>query len=447
MRSIIRSLFTAHDSLSGAAYLGWGLALAVIKFALDVALVEFGFGREWRPTDYFFPRAGRIRPGVDVPLATAAMLVALAAPFIWIGVNLTIRRLRTVGWPALLACLFFVPYVNFVFFAVLVFKGAASEDAGEVRRPTISGSVKIAVVVSMVCLALAAFATMALEAYGWGLFVGIPFFTGFIPALIDGREEAPTFGEGVKQMLIVQGFIAVCMLLFALEGVICLVMAAPISLVVGMIGVAFGLMARSLPLVASRRPEVGCASFLLSLAVILGETRLGVEPTLFEVTSRIEVNAPPERVWKSVVTFSELPEPTEMIFRAGLAYPIRAEIRGSGVGAVRHCVFSTGPFVEPITVWDEPNLLRFSVTSNPPPMKELSLAEIHPAHLEGFLESEQGQFELKRLPGGRTELIGTTWYRHGLWPETYWRVWSDYIIHTIHLRVLRHIKEEVEGGG
>ena len=24
------------------------------------------------------------------------------------------------------------------------------------------------------------------------------------------------------------------------------------------------------------------------------------------------------------------------------------------VGAVRHCIFSTGPFVEPITVWDEP---------------------------------------------------------------------------------------------
>jgi hypothetical protein len=248
-------------------------------------------------------------------------------------------------------------------------------------------------------------------------------------------------------MLTVQSFIAVCMVLFALEGFICLIMAAPISLGVGMIGVAFGLMARSLPLVASRRSEVGCASFLLPLAVILGETRFGGEPTLFEVTSRIEVNAPPERVWKSVVTFSELPQPKELIFRAGLAYPIRAEIRGRGVGAVRHCVFSTGPFVEPITVWDEPNLLRFAVTSNPPPMKELSLVELHPPHLEGFLESEQGQFELKRLPGGRTELVGTTWYRHGLWPEAYWRVWSDYIIHTIHLRVLRHIKEEVERGG
>jgi hypothetical protein len=88
--------------------------------------------------------------------------------------------------------------------------------------------------------------------------------------------------------------------------------------------------------------------------------------------------------------------------------------------------------------------LRFTVISNPPPIRELSLYEINPPHLHGFLESEMGQFELKALAGGRTQLIGTTWYRHGLWPEGYWRIWSDYIIHTIHLRVLTHIKIEVE---
>ena len=39
--------------------------------------------------------------------------------------------------------------------------------------------------------------------------------------------------------------------------------------------------------------------------------------------------------------------------RAGLAYPMRARIEGSGPGAVRYCEFSTGPFVEPIVTWDE----------------------------------------------------------------------------------------------
>ena len=45
---------------------------------------------------------------------------------------------------------------------------------------------------------------------------------------------------------------------------------------------------------------------------------------------------------------------------------------------------------------------------------------------------------------GRWQLEGTTWYRHNLWPATYWQVWSDYIIHRIHLRVLEHIKERAE---
>ena len=37
-------------------------------------------------------------------------------------------------------------------------------------------------------------------------------------------------------------------------------------------------------------------------------------------------------------------------------------------------------------------------------------------------------------------LTGSTWYQHHLWPADYWRLWSDAIIHRIHLRVLRHIK-------
>jgi hypothetical protein len=38
-----------------------------------------------------------------------------------------------------------------------------------------------------------------------------------------------------------------------------------------------------------------------------------------------------------------------------LAYPTEAHPDGSGPGSVRYCQFSTGSFVEPITVWDEPH--------------------------------------------------------------------------------------------
>jgi hypothetical protein len=157
------------------------------------------------------------------------------------------------------------------------------------------------------------------------------------------------------------------------------------------------------------------------------------------------VNASPEKVWQQVIAFSEIPAPDELIFRAGVAYPIRAEIHGSGPGAIRYCMFSTGPFVEPIEIWQEPTLLRFRVTENPAPMNELSpYSHIEPPHLHGYFESHQGQFQLTQLPDGRTRVEGTTWYSHALWPQVYWRHWSDYIIHKIHIRVLRHIKAEAE---
>jgi hypothetical protein len=163
------------------------------------------------------------------------------------------------------------------------------------------------------------------------------------------------------------------------------------------------------------------------------------------VRTAIEVNAPPEKVWDQVVAFAEIPLPTELLFRAGIAYPIRAEISGHGVGAVRHCIFSTGPFVEPIEVWDEPRLLKFGVTANPAPLNELSpYGNIQPSHLHGYFVSEKGQFSLTTLPGGRTRLEGTTWYQHTMWPAAYWHLWSDYIIHRIHLRVLEHIRTQAE---
>ena len=56
------------------------------------------------------------------------------------------------------------------------------------------------------------------------------------------------------------------------------------------------------------------------------------------------------------MTFQELPEPTDWLFRVGIAYPMRARIQGTGVGAVRYCEFSTGAFIEPIEVWKEPRL-------------------------------------------------------------------------------------------
>lgn len=44
----------------------------------------------------------------------------------------------------------------------------------------------------------------------------------------------------------------------------------------------------------------------------------------------------------------------------------------------------------------------------------------------------------------RTELVGTTWYSNRMEPQIYWKIWSDALIHRIHMRVLEQIKRETE---
>ncbi|MCU1273112.1 MAG: uncharacterized protein JWO48_543 [Bryobacterales bacterium] len=235
---------------------------------------------------------------------------------------------------------------------------------------------------------------------------------------------------------------ACSLLILGLEGQVCIAMALPLVLSLGALG---GWLVYHFE--PSRLPTRTVAIlFLLPPASMTWDTK--ARPPVFEVRTAITIAATPEQVWKHVVTFPELPEPQEWFFRAGLAYPKRARIEGSGAGAIRYCEFSTGPFVEQIEVWNEPRMLRFRVTENPAPMREWSpYAQVLPKHLHGYMISKQGQFQLTRLANSRTLLEGTTWYQHGLWPAEYWRWWSDAIIHRIHLRVLNHIRTLAEKDG
>jgi hypothetical protein len=181
---------------------------------------------------------------------------------------------------------------------------------------------------------------------------------------------------------------------------------------------------------------------LLVVPVFSGLETLPRRPPEFEVISYIEINAPPAQVWPNVIGFRALPEPTEWLFKTGIAYPLRARIEGTGVGAVRHCEFTTGAFVEPVTNWEPPNRLSFDVSSQPPPMEEWSpYRHIHPPHLDGYFRSLRGEFRLVALPGNRTRVEGSTWYILEISPVPYWRLGAEAIVHAIHQRVLQEVKE------
>ncbi len=278
---------------------------------------------------------------------------------------------------------------------------------------------------------------LGIGVYGMALFVLTPLFIGAAPTLLYGYKRPITKRLSLVLAFQSLGIFAVLLFICAFEGVICIIMAAPIAALLTWIGSIVG---RAIKNRYSNRTFTTLIILVLGIPMISFVEKTTDTPSLTSVTSSIEINASPEEVWSNVVEFPQLPEPEEFIFKTGLAYPINARIEGKGVGAIRHCNFTTGSFTEPITVWDEPRLLRFSVSDCPAPMKELSFWDIKAPHLHDYFVSKQGQFHLIKLGPGRTRLEGTTWYYHRIKPEFYWQLWSDYIIHSIHKRVLNHIK-------
>lgn len=432
MQARISQLFTFGGTINRGTYAVIGLFGFAIKHNLDRFVATLFFHRRWDLFNYWIPVRDVVRiTEVGGPEAKfLATMVALALPFIWIGIVLTVKRLRSAGLPPQLVILFFIPFLNLLFFLILCLLGSAA------------ASLLITVPLG---LATAYFGSQVLRNYGWGLFVALPFAMGMVAAVLHGFPQPRSFGASIGVASLSVVLLGLALLALAIEGVVCLIMAVPIAIPLGVLGGACGHAIQKRRWLEQDAPVFLSLLLLLAPGVQYAEHVAARQSPVFEVHTQIDVQAPPDEVWRQVIAFTEIPAPTEWMFRAGIAYPIRAQMLGTGVGAERHCVFSTGSFVEPIQIWDAPHLLKFSVTSNPPPMEEWTpYSHIDPPHLHGFLESEGGQFLLTPLPNGGTRLEGTTWYRHGLWPSAYWRVWSDAIIHRIHLRVLRHIREEAE---
>jgi uncharacterized membrane protein YhaH (DUF805 family) len=441
-------------------YLALGATLFALKHTIDRVVASVVFNRPWSLFNYwFFADTSQIHETPHTRLLFYATLLAIALPFIWTGVALTLRRLRDTGLPLWLVAFFFVPFINLLFFLLLAVLPAHTKRSGRlsglsaifdrlIPRGAFGSAVAGIVITCAPVVALTLLSVQSLGNYGWGLFVGLPFALGLSSVLVYGYHAPRSLGRCLLVALLSVALVSAVLIGVAIEGVICVAMAAPLGAIVALFGGVVGYAIQHHRSLHARQEYAAhaCTLMLLALpAVILLEKSVHLAPPLRAVETSIVVDAPPEQVWSHLVAFNDLPAPTERIFKTGIAYPLRAEIDGRGVGAVRHCVFTTGAFVEPIQVWDEPRLLRFGVTAQPPVMDELSpYPHLRPPHLEGYLQSRRGQFLLEPLPGGRTRLTGTTWYENSFWPGQYWNLWSDYIIHRIHGRVLAHIKQQTE---
>jgi hypothetical protein len=440
MPNVLRLWFGLSLPVDRRHYFLSGAGLAALKYAGDDMLVRTATGHSWSPIDYLSPFATTRLTLASQPEWLLPTMAAWALPFAWIGTSMTLRRLLDARWPPEAVLLFFVPGVNWALLAALcVLPSRGSPEVREkVNRDVpwifaamqgVAGGIAVGAISLLLHVLL-------LKSYDAFVFLGTPFVMGGFAGYVYNRRvpREKTAMLGALTVVLAGGM----MLLFALEGIVCIVMALPLAIPLGSLGAVAG------KLIAAERRDSSPA--LLAIMLAISPVASLEKPPLREVLSMVEIDASPADVWPHVLSFSELDEPLQWYFRLGIAYPVRAQIAGRGKGAVRHCEFSTGAFVEPITAWEEPSRLAFDVASQPAPLTEWSpYRVVYAEHLQGTLRSRRGEFRLIALPGGRTRLEGRTFYELSMAPQPYWAMFGDAIIHRIHDRVLQHIRTEVEG--
>lgn len=450
---LLKSVFGLSQPVSRLTYALVGFGLMALKYTVEYLVIYFVTDQTLSPLDFMNPTiTGRSRFTNNGPPWLGMAWIVWAIPFLWIAIAITVRRAIDAGVRPTVAVLILLPLVNVIVMLWLALK--PSREPSPVVQVEEKHTEETGKVVSWMGSALGGIGVAALygttliqasamwESYGVVTFFGTPFIAGLAAAYLYNLRESrgtwPSLGVAAGAVFMI-GF---GLLLFAMEGVVCLLMAAPMMVPLGLFG---GLVGKAL---AELRRPLNKALTMSCLALPLFSFAEGFLPDeqTFVVTSAVEIDAPPVEVWQSVVNFPEITAEPEWFFRLGIAAPLRATIEGQGVGAVRHCEFTTGAFVEPITAWDAPHRLAFDVTEQPEPMFELTpYRHIHPPHLKGSFRSTRGEFRLIELPDGRTRLEGSTWYELKIYPHAYWTLWTDWLVHRIHVRVLEHIKQTVEG--
>jgi len=346
--------FTWEGRVERLPYFLTGAILVAVKYAID-RWVAARFGESWQIWNYFLP----IRDLSLVELGNRqpqlyAILWAISIPFFWMGLALTLRRLHDAGKSAGWIFLFFAPAANLALFLWLSL--APSAPLGAVRhieareRASAPGARRAALGMAFSVLlgvVLVSLGARCLQGYGWGLFLGVPFLTGFVSSWFlnfdSPRSKLKTIGGGTLTVVL----LGMVLFGFAYEGLLCLLMALPLALPFAIAG---GLVARCI--LRSRTPGSAGPTLAAGMALLpllmFAEHAAKIEPPVFSVTTGVTIDAPPAVVWKNVIAFPPLAPPEEWLFRAGIAYPTSGEIVGRGPGAVRYCHFSTGDFVEPL---------------------------------------------------------------------------------------------------
>lgn len=373
---------------------------------------------------------------------TAALAFVFSLGVAWALALLSFRRASRSGMGYALAALSVVPAIQI---AAVTLLALLPLDPPDVKPDPEEGSDVAHIIQGVIAgMAIIVFAVLVsavtFGAYGWGLFVLTPFLVGFTTAYVANRRVVLDVGKTLMLVTAAAALGTLVLVMLALEGLVCILFAAPLGWGVAVAGGALG---REAALVV-HRPGKPLMSVAILPAVFAFEAAM---PPAVPITMQqtIDIAASPSDVWGALTSSDPIASSPGLVGQAGLAYPIRGRLIGQGVGAERVGEFSTGTARERITEWAPGRKLAFTVLSQPPAMEEMSpYRRVHAPHVSGYFETAQTSFEMQGLPGGGTRLTARATHVLRMDPVLYWEPVARWAIRHNVSRVLRDLKQKAE---
>jgi hypothetical protein len=236
---------------------------------------------------------------------------------------------------------------------------------------------------------------------------------------------------------------ALILLAIKWEGIICVVMIAPIVLVVSLIGAAIAL-------VLAKRRRISSSTTLpvlvLPLLLVLVEAQI---PSPFEirtVNTEILIHAPVQTVWANIASVPRIaPEelPGSWVQKIGFPLPVEATLSHPGVGGIRQATFTGNlTFTETVNQWELNKDLRFSIRANTESIPPTTLDE-HLVIGGRFFDVLDGEYSLEPRPDG-VMLHLTSRERLSTHVNPYAGVWTDAVMRAIQRQILVVIRNRCE---
>src|SRR5262249_22753531 len=115
---------------------------------------------------------------------------------------------------------------------------------------------------------------------------------------------------------------------FAFEGGICILMAAPLIAGCTFAGAAVGQAIQTWRWGWLRRHGFMASFLIIAPFSVFADRSLPAQEDMRLVTSQVVLRATPAQVWPALFRFQNLPSPDFWLFRSGVAYPVGVKMDG-----------------------------------------------------------------------------------------------------------------------